>query len=189
MPSDTPPPSSERPTLAFFAGTLRDGLRTRLADGIAAWRRGGAARAARPIQWFSSGISKKRYWRALRESVFCLCPAGHKVQSPRLIEAILAGCIPVVLADRYVLPLGCFADWSTFAVLVPEAEATSVPQRLAAFSSVAINASAALHKDPPVSQISSTRRHVFPATSPMMCMTALSLGRSRLLSTIANPQS
>ena len=140
LPSDTPPPSSERPTLAFFAGTLRDGLRTRLADGIAAWRRGGAARAARPIQWFSSGMGKERYWRALRESVFCLCPAGHAVWSPRLIEAILAGCIPVVLADRYVLPLGCFADWSTFAVLVPEAEATSVPQRLAAFSSVAINA-------------------------------------------------
>ena len=140
LPSDTPPPSSERPTLAFFAGTLRDGLRTRLADGISAWRQGGAARAARPIHWFSSGIGKERYWRARRESVFCLCPAGHTVWSPRLIEAILAGCIPVVLADRYVLPLGCFADWSTFAVLVPEAEATSVPQRLAAFSSVAINA-------------------------------------------------
>ena len=45
-----------------------------------------------------------------------------------------------MLADRYVLPLGCFADWSTFAVLVPEAEATSVPQRLAAFSSAAIDA-------------------------------------------------
>ena len=140
LPSDTPPPSTERPTLAFFAGTLRDGVRTRLADGIAAWRQGSAALAARPIQWLSSSMGKEGYWRALRESVFCLCPAGHTVWSPRLIEAILAGCIPVVLADRYVLPLGCFADWSTFAVLVPEAEATSVPQRLAAFSSAAIDA-------------------------------------------------
>ena len=30
----------------------------------------------------------------------------------------------------------------------------------------AISASAALHKDPPVSQISSTRRQLLPSTSP-----------------------
>ena len=33
------------------------------------------------------------------------------------------GCIPVVVADTYWMPLSCFVDWPSFAVFVPQASA------------------------------------------------------------------
>jgi len=71
------------------------------------------------------------YYSKLRQSRFCLCPEGAQGWSPRLAEAVWFGCIPVVVADDYVLPLSCFFDWSQFSIVVPEAEAAGVYDLLA----------------------------------------------------------
>jgi len=62
------------------------------------------------------------YLHYLSNTEFCLCPRGAKVWSPRLMEAVWFGCIPVVLADFYWLPQGCFWNWEHFAVIVPESD-------------------------------------------------------------------
>ncbi|CEL97144.1 unnamed protein product [Vitrella brassicaformis CCMP3155] len=65
---------------------------------------------------------RREYESGLRNSIFCLCPRGWRGWSPRLMEAMFFGCIPVVLADDYWMPQGCFWDWTTLAVLVREAD-------------------------------------------------------------------
>merc|ERR1712107_383337 len=51
-------------------------------------------------------------------SVFCLVPKGVGTWSHRLYEALLAGCVPVLLSDEVVLP---FPDlpWERFTVKWP----------------------------------------------------------------------
>jgi len=131
MPRELPPPSARR-LLAFFAGTLRQGTRRHLADGIATWRASASARTAKPIQLVAERMARADYTRALLSSTFCLAPTGHAVWSPRLVEAIMHGCIPVVVADSYWLPFACLLDWRRFAVIVPETRASDTPRLLAA---------------------------------------------------------
>lgn len=45
---------------------------------------------------------------------------GTQVQSPRLIEILLFGCVPVIMADTYDLPLSDVLDWNAFSVRVPQ---------------------------------------------------------------------
>ena len=44
------------------------------------------------------------------------------MQSPRLIESILLGCVPVILADSYDLPLSPMLDWDSFSLRVPQGQ-------------------------------------------------------------------
>lgn len=43
-------------------------------------------------------------------SVFCLSPAGDTPSSARLFDAILSGCIPVVVSDQLELPFEGILD-------------------------------------------------------------------------------
>jgi Exostosin family len=52
----------------------------------------------------------------------CQHVRGTQVQSPRLIEILLFGCVPVIMADTYDLPLSDILDWSAFSVRVPQDE-------------------------------------------------------------------
>jgi hypothetical protein len=53
----------------------------------------------------------------MSESVFCLAPPGDTELATRHTDAILAGCIPVVLTHDWIpLPFDNILDWSRFAV-------------------------------------------------------------------------
>jgi len=45
-----------------------------------------------------------RYHLEMAQSEFCLAPSGWQLWTPRLAQAAVAGCIPVILADGIVLP-------------------------------------------------------------------------------------
>lgn len=122
--------ASQRPQLAFFAGHMQRGrVRPQL------WRLYGdlAADSRHPrLRLVDGALSANAYQQALLETTFCLMLRGHRAWSPRLMDAVWFGCIPVVVSDGYDLPLqGLAVDWRQMAVLVPEQEALA-PGRLEA---------------------------------------------------------
>lgn len=63
-----------------------------------------------------------RYFRELRRSVFCLCPAGWTPWSKRIYESILCGAIPVFVPGDFVPPFRTRLDYSRFSVTIREEE-------------------------------------------------------------------
>lgn len=60
------------------------------------------------------------YVQHMKESKFCICPMGYEVNSPRIVESIYYECVPVIIADNFVLPFEELLDWSAFSVVVAE---------------------------------------------------------------------
>lgn len=63
---------------------------------------------------------KMSYIQHMKSSKYCICPMGYEVNSPRIIEAIYYECVPVIVADNFVLPLSEVLDWTAFSVIVAE---------------------------------------------------------------------
>ncbi|KAJ6748304.1 BETA-14-XYLOSYLTRANSFERASE IRX10L-RELATED [Salix purpurea] len=60
------------------------------------------------------------YYEDMQRAVFCLCPLGWAPWSPRLVEAVIFGCIPVIIADDIVLPFADAIPWEDIGVYVDE---------------------------------------------------------------------
>ncbi|XP_065889064.1 uncharacterized protein [Dysidea avara] len=63
---------------------------------------------------------------SLRTTKFCLCPSGLEAWSPRLMDALWFGCVPVIISDRYVLPLRNLLNWDDIAYRIPESQVTDI---------------------------------------------------------------
>lgn len=74
------------------------------------------------------------YVDLMANSEFAYVPRGDALFSYRLLEAISFGCIPVVLADGWVLPFDRAIDWSAVALHPPEASAGALNRTLAEFA-------------------------------------------------------
>ncbi|KAJ1425901.1 Exostosin-like [Sesbania bispinosa] len=60
------------------------------------------------------------YQSEIARSVFCLCPLGWAPWSPRLVESVALGCVPVVIADGIRLPFPSAVDWPEISLTVAE---------------------------------------------------------------------
>ncbi|XP_038902908.1 probable glucuronoxylan glucuronosyltransferase IRX7 [Benincasa hispida] len=60
------------------------------------------------------------YQSEIVRSVFCLCPLGWAPWSPRLVESVALGCVPVIIADGIRLPFPSAVNWPEISITVAE---------------------------------------------------------------------
>jgi hypothetical protein len=74
------------------------------------------------------------YIQHMKSSKFCICPRGHEVNSPRIVEAIFLECVPVIISDNFVPPFFEVLDWESFAVIVLEKDIPNLKNILVSIS-------------------------------------------------------
>ncbi|KAH7534092.1 hypothetical protein FEM48_Zijuj04G0200600 [Ziziphus jujuba var. spinosa] len=101
---------STRTVLGFFAGHLHGYIRYLL---LQQWKN-----KDRDLQVYEELPRGLSYQTMMKKSKFCLCPSGYEVASPRIVEAIYAECVPVLISDGYVPPFSDVLKWKSFSVMV-----------------------------------------------------------------------
>ncbi|KAG5244255.1 glycosyltransferase [Salix suchowensis] len=74
------------------------------------------------------------YIQHMKSSKFCICPRGHEVNSPRIVEAMFYECVPVIISDNFVPPFFEVLDWESFAVIVSERDIPNLKNILVSIS-------------------------------------------------------
>lgn len=127
-------PDTERTTLLFFRGHLpRSSIDTKNVRRLLMRRLAGqpgvvieAATAMRNASY----QPHEAYLQRMIRSTFCLAPRGDTASSRRVYEAIAAGCIPVIIADKLQLPFERRLKYEEFTLRISEADALARPLRL-----------------------------------------------------------
>ncbi|KAJ4750971.1 Exostosin family protein-like [Rhynchospora pubera] len=111
----------KRATLLFFRGRLKRNaggkIRSKLgavlngADGVII-EEGTAGEGGRELAQ-----------HGMRRSVFCLSPAGDTPSSARLFDAIVSGCIPVVISDELEVPFEGLLRYNRMVLFVNSSDA------------------------------------------------------------------
>ncbi|KAJ7545101.1 hypothetical protein O6H91_09G107300 [Diphasiastrum complanatum] len=87
------------------------------------------SRGIRTTIWRKFSHSKKfyikrkkseHYQSEILRSIFCLCPLGWAPWSPRIVESVVFGCVPVIIADDIALPYSHVINWNKISLTVPE---------------------------------------------------------------------
>ncbi|KAJ1282916.1 hypothetical protein BS78_03G088000 [Paspalum vaginatum] len=119
-------PATQRTILAFFAGQMHGRVRPVL---LKYW--GDKDPDMRIYSRLPHRITRRRnYVQHMKSSKYCICPMGYEVNSPRIVEAIYYDCVPVIIADNFVLPFDDALNWSAFSVVVPERDVPKLKEIL-----------------------------------------------------------
>lgn len=118
----------KRPTLLSFKGSNTWPLREQLHELFHSDSRNNTAKDDIQVL-VKSLVSKKTYDAAdynklMLETKFALVPRGLGTHVHRLMEALSAGCIPIIVSDGYVLPTFGLdgLDWRAFSFRFAESE-------------------------------------------------------------------
>ncbi|KAK6147113.1 hypothetical protein DH2020_018025 [Rehmannia glutinosa] len=102
------PSPSRRPILVFFAGRLHGPIRPILLEH---WENKDPD--VQVHRYLPKNVS---YSATMRKSRYCICPSGYEVASPRMVEALYTGCVPVLIKDHYIPPFSDVLNWKSFSV-------------------------------------------------------------------------
>ncbi|CAM6100559.1 unnamed protein product [Calypogeia fissa] len=78
-------------------------------------------------------VRRKRldgYQSEMLRSKFCLAPLGWAPWSPRIVESVVYGCVPVIIADNIALPYSHVIDWPSISITVMERDVDKLDQIL-----------------------------------------------------------
>ncbi|CAI9774236.1 unnamed protein product [Fraxinus pennsylvanica] len=112
---------SKRNTLLFFRGRLKRNaggkIRAKLMTELS------SAKDVVIEEGSAGETGKAAAQSGMRKSIFCLSPAGDTPSSARLFDAIVSGCIPVVISDELELPFEGILDYRKIALFVSSGDA------------------------------------------------------------------
>ncbi|XP_021701317.1 exostosin-2 [Aedes aegypti] len=74
------------------------------------------------------------YPGVLENGQFCLIARGVRLSQPTLMDALAAGCIPVIMSDNLILPFSDILDWDLISIRIYENNLHSVITTLKAVS-------------------------------------------------------
>ncbi|KAK4422269.1 putative glycosyltransferase [Sesamum alatum] len=118
-------PASGRKVLAFFAGKMHGYVRPIL---LKHWEN------KDPDMKIFGRMRPGSYVWHMKNSKYCICAKGYEVNSPRVVEAIIYGCVPVIVSDNFVPPFFDVLNWESFAVFVLEKDIPNLKNILVSIS-------------------------------------------------------
>ncbi|CAA2996943.1 probable glycosyltransferase At5g03795 [Olea europaea subsp. europaea] len=120
------PSPSRRRILVFYAGGVHGPIRPILLEH---WEN--KDEDVQIHRYLPKSVS---YLQMMRKSKYCVCPSGYEVASPRMVEALYTGCVPVIIKDHYIAPFSDILNWKSFAVEIPVEEIPNLKKILAGIS-------------------------------------------------------
>uniref|UniRef100_A0A7N1AA02 Exostosin GT47 domain-containing protein n=1 Tax=Kalanchoe fedtschenkoi TaxID=63787 RepID=A0A7N1AA02_KALFE len=116
--SETAP---KRSTLLFFRGRIKRNaggkIRSKLGDEL------NGVEGVIIEEGTAGEKGKVEAQSGMRKSIFCLSPAGDTPSSARLFDAIVSGCIPIIVSDELELPFEGIIDYRKIALFVSSSDA------------------------------------------------------------------
>ncbi|KAK7264003.1 hypothetical protein RJT34_31604 [Clitoria ternatea] len=113
--------NKKRSTLLFFRGRLKRNAGGKIRSKLGAELSG--ADGVVIVEGTAGEGGKEAAQIGMRKSVFCLSPAGDTPSSARLFDAIVSGCIPVIVSDELELPFEGILDYRKIALFVSSSDA------------------------------------------------------------------
>ncbi|XP_019422356.1 PREDICTED: probable arabinosyltransferase ARAD1 [Lupinus angustifolius] len=111
----------KRKTLLFFRGRLKRNAGGKIRSKLVAELSG--ADGVMIEEGTAGEGGKAAAQSGMRNSLFCLNPAGDTPSSARLFDAIVSGCIPVIVSDELELPFEGILDYRKIALFASSTDA------------------------------------------------------------------